>query len=87
MPTYDYECKECGHVVEKMLRMADREDPIKAPCENCKKEGTVFQKICAVARAGFNVLGNHKPGTDFKERMKQIKQGLKYAKNTTFKDY
>jgi len=50
MPTYDYECMDCGHTWEQEQRMAD--DPLKE-CPKCKKEtakrlisgGTSFQLI------------------------------------------
>lgn len=35
MPTYDYECKSCGHTFEMFQSMSD--EPIKT-CPLCKKE-------------------------------------------------
>ena len=32
MPTYDYECKKCGHTFEETLKIADRNAPIELPC-------------------------------------------------------
>jgi len=32
MPTYDYECKKCGHVFEEDLKIADRNIPTETPC-------------------------------------------------------
>ena len=32
MPTYDYRCEKCGHTFEEILKIADREVPIKLPC-------------------------------------------------------
>jgi putative FmdB family regulatory protein len=32
MPTYDYECSECGHVFELLHGMRDDPDP---PCPQC----------------------------------------------------
>ena len=32
MPTYDYECKKCGHVFEEDLKIADRKIPTESPC-------------------------------------------------------
>lgn len=76
MPTYDYACKECGHQWESMSRIADREEPTKAPCPECKAEGTVF--ICIGASnlmdpVRLNHKGKHKPTPEFSEQMKRIK--------------
>ena len=32
MPTYDYECKKCGHTFEETLKIADRNAPTESPC-------------------------------------------------------
>lgn len=45
MPTYDYQCGECGHTFESVLRMADRLAPTVEPCPACDAEGTVQQVI------------------------------------------
>jgi putative FmdB family regulatory protein len=33
MPTYEYECGECGFVQELVRRVADRNDPAICPCQ------------------------------------------------------
>ena len=33
MPTYDYQCSECGHVFEETLKIADRNVPCETPCQ------------------------------------------------------
>lgn len=38
MPTYDYECKKCGHKLEIFHKMSDPSHKI---CPKCKKEGLV----------------------------------------------
>ncbi|HOK79737.1 MAG TPA: zinc ribbon domain-containing protein [bacterium] len=35
MPTYDYECKKCGHSYRKFQKMTDEPDKI---CPECKGE-------------------------------------------------
>ena len=32
MPTYDYECKKCGHTFEETLKISDRNAPTESPC-------------------------------------------------------
>lgn len=87
MPTYDYKCIECEEVFEKILKIADREEPTKNPCPFCEKSDTV--ELCLTAPSLVNPLridGLKKPSGQFRDRMKQIKSGMKYTKNT-IKDF
>jgi putative FmdB family regulatory protein len=35
MPTYTYQCQKCGHMKDEFRKIAEREQPTKAPCEQC----------------------------------------------------
>lgn len=37
MPTYDYECKKCGHHFSRVMSMHDH-DKKKVQCPKCKSE-------------------------------------------------
>lgn len=60
MPTYEYECYECGHRFEVFQKITD--DPIKV-CEKCK--GTVRKVMFPVGimfkGSGFHVNDYRKP--------------------------
>jgi putative FmdB family regulatory protein len=45
MPSYDYQCKKCEHVFEKVSRIADRHNPAAEPCPDCLAENTVGMVI------------------------------------------
>jgi hypothetical protein len=32
MPIYEYQCKTCGHIVEELRSIADRERPVTSDC-------------------------------------------------------
>lgn len=32
MPIYEYQCKTCGHVIEEIRPIADREKPVRQEC-------------------------------------------------------
>ena len=54
MPTYEYECKDCGHRFEAFQRITD--DPISA-CEKCGgRVSKVFHPVGIVFKgSGFHV--------------------------------
>lgn len=60
MPTYEYECQECGHRFELFQRIAD--DPI-STCEKCS--GTLRKVIFPVGivfkGSGFHINDYRKP--------------------------
>jgi putative FmdB family regulatory protein len=82
MPTYDYECKKCGNVFEKELKIADRKLPTESSCEqivlgqiqaspNCG--GEVTQLITAPGFA-YDNIGPNKPDASFNDKLKEIKK-------------
>jgi len=49
MPLYEYRCKDCGHVFEKMVRFSEAD---RAPiCPTCHSQET-HKKVSAVASFG-----------------------------------
>lgn len=48
MPTYTYCCAGCGHTFERVLKIADRGQPISESCPECNSEGTVVRSITPV---------------------------------------
>ncbi len=60
MPIYEYQCKSCGHELEKIQKMSD------APLTDCPACGqpALFKKVSA---AGFRLKGGGWYETDFKK--------------------
>lgn len=65
MPIYEYECKACGHRLEKLQKMSA--EPL-ADCPACKHD-TLSRLISA---AGFRLAGGGWYETDFKTGSKRI---------------
>ena len=87
MPTYDYRCKNCEEVFDKILKISDREMPTKNPCPFCEEADTVELCLSAPSLVStFRIDGLKKPSGQFRDRMNQIKTGMKRTKNT-LKDY
>lgn len=74
MPFYDYLCEKCGHPFDRMCRVAEREEPLKEPCENCKETGHIIIEIGAPGICDPIRMGRIKPSGEFKERMNDIKR-------------
>ena len=89
MPTYDYECKKCGNVFEKELKIADRKIPTESSCEqivlgqiqaspNC---GGEVKQIMAAPYFGYDNIHtrhstkNKEPGW-FKDKMTDMKKNI-----------
>lgn len=87
MPTYDYTCSECEHTFDAILKICDRNLPAADPCPVCGKTGHVTLTLCAPSLVSpLRIDGLRKPSSQFKERMSQIKQGLKRT-GKHIKDY
>lgn len=59
MPIYEYQCRACGHRLEKLQKLSD--DPL-SDCPACSKPD--LQKL--VSAAGFRLKGGGWYETDFK---------------------
>jgi putative FmdB family regulatory protein len=64
MPIYEYECKACGHRLEKLQKISD--DPLK-DCPSCSKPE--LNKL--VSAAAFRLKGGGWYETDFKSGSKK----------------
>ncbi len=93
MPTYDYQCTECGHTFEDTLKIADRNVPCEIPCTQKIKQtkhmsfdcgGEVKQII--VAASGFaydNIRTKHSkqvPGW-YSDKIKDLKNSKRFPNN------
>lgn len=65
MPIYEYECKACGHRMEKLQKISA--DPLK-DCPACQRDG--LERL--VSAAGFRLAGGGWYETDFKTGSKRI---------------
>lgn len=74
MPTYDYQCDKCEHHFEEILKISEREEPLKNPCPNCKAEESI--QLCMTAPfIGDPVRqGVTKMDGKLKERLQEIKR-------------
>lgn len=61
MPIYEYECNECGHLLEVLQRV---NDPPKTDCPSCNASS--LRKL--VSAAGFRLKGTGWYETDFKNK-------------------
>ncbi|MGM0831342.1 zinc ribbon domain-containing protein [Halomonas qinghailakensis] len=64
MPIYEYECKACGHRMEKLQKISA--DPLK-DCPAC--QGASLERL--VSAAGFRLAGGGWYETDFKTGSKK----------------
>jgi putative FmdB family regulatory protein len=60
MPIYEYQCKSCGHRLEKLQRM---NDPVLTDCPACAK--SELKRL--VSAAAFRLKGSGWYETDFKK--------------------
>ena len=74
MPKYDCKCSKCDTHWEQQLKVAERNEPVKSKCPNCKKKGHIELLICAAGIGDSVRLGITKPKGDFKEILSQIKK-------------
>ena len=64
MPIYEYQCRECGHHLEKLQRISD------APLQDCPQcEEPELRRL--VSAAGFRLKGSGWYETDFKQGQKR----------------
>ena len=73
MPTYLYRCNKCGDEFEEVHKIADREIPLKSPCDMtnfCDGELEIVPQMPSMVsmRDGFR----RHTSDGFKDRMKEI---------------
>lgn len=64
MPIYEYECKSCGHRLEKLQKMSD--DPL-VDCPECSKA----ELVKLISGGQFRLKGDGWYETDFKTGKKK----------------
>jgi len=84
MPTYEYQCKACGHQLEAFQKMSDEALTV---CPECHKPN--LTKL--ISAAGFQLKGTGWYATDFKDKGKTETKTTKKSttsieKNDTSKD-
>lgn len=88
MPTYDYICSECNNIFEEIRKIDDRNVPTESPCPSCGKTNCISLHLSAPSLVSpFRIDGLKKPSSQFKERMAQIKHGLRNTNHNLKKDY
>jgi putative FmdB family regulatory protein len=73
MPLYQYMCADCQYVFEETRKLAEYQEPLKLPCPNCKKEGTLSIQPGA---CGLSFRGEmrRKPTDGFNDKLKEMKK-------------
>lgn len=74
MPIYTYECKKCGHVFEKTLRLHQRLDPELEPCPTCNALDVNQIIVTRFERMAPDQLGRIKPHDDWRHFLKELKR-------------
>ena len=95
MPTYDYQCSECGHTFEETLKIADRNVPCETPCQqdipqtkhmsikcNCEVKQIMYAPYFGYDNIKTRHSQNNKEPSWFKERMSEIKKSKRFPDNT-----
>ena len=70
MPTYTYNCKNCGHEFTEIRKLSEREIPINSPCPECGQDNCISQSLSSFLLGDPFIHGspeNRKPPKDFKE--------------------
>lgn len=79
MPTYDYQCKNCGFHAEAVVPIASRDVPCDVPCQECGE--TAIERIPGAPGISYTVAGRSGPKTpdSFKDVLRNIKKNHKYS--------
>ena len=74
MPTYEYQCKECGYEFSRILKIADMRKPEYDNCPNCDKQNSIKKKLSTPMIVGEigGTLGKTDEG--WKDRLREIKK-------------
>lgn len=67
MPTYDFQCRSCGHVFEKFQKMSDASVQ---PCQKCGADAEL-----KISGGGFVFKGSGFYITDYKKTSPQPESG------------
>lgn len=72
MPTYDYQCADCGHSFEARRTCSERYSPTLEPCKEC---GGEIKMIIGAPRIVSGVRGPQSAPDGFKDVLRTIKKG------------
>ena len=75
MPLYDYSCKECGGVSERLVSIANRLKPEGDPCEQCGGE----MKLSIQGKFLPTLEKDFQPPKDFGKFLSKLKKNTKGA--------
>lgn len=70
MPTYEYECKKCGHRLEKFQQMTDK------PLKKCPECGGKLNRLIGTG-AGIILKGGNSRGSDYSGSMTTSRCGTR----------
>ena len=90
MPIYDYRCEKCEHCIEEFHSISERENVSCKECEQCKAIDSFklfVGKEATPIMPATSIEGRIRPRQDFQERMKQMREGLKYDKESKLKNH
>lgn len=74
MPTYTYQCDECGHHYDTIKSISNREEPTKEPCSNCG--GGPVRIVIGAPKLVTGVKSTlRQAGTGWGEVLKKVKSG------------
>jgi len=93
MPTYDYQCSECGHTFEETLKIADRNTPTELPCEqkighgHIHKCGGEVKQVLSAPYFGYDNIKtrhsqNNKVPSWYTDKIKDLKKSKRFPGNT-----
>lgn len=77
MPTYHFHCKKCDKHWEELLKIAEMDNPLKAPCPHCKsKKKDTVERLMEAPKIVSGVEGQSSlnPSGAFKEVMAKVKE-------------
>ncbi len=81
MPTYEYECKKCGHRFEKFQKMTD--EPV-SKCTECKgKVARIIGLGGGVIFKGPGFYTTEYRSEDYKKKAKEEKSGVAAESSST----
>lgn len=75
MPLYEYSCRKCNHIFDKLLSMSRKDEPKQSPCPNCG-EMEVQEHLTALK---FE-LNDIQRSSEFNDLLKTIKETHKAPK-------
>jgi hypothetical protein len=79
MPNYGFVCDKCDHSFDRLLSIADREQPLKEKCPSCGKKKGVrrqYDSYSQTVSSDATLTPNKATGGKWNELMGRMKKGL-----------